>query len=106
EMSARSKAKKMRSPAVAARSCCEPGPKREAPSPPGPTPPGPPGGVSGVLLQAASSKNAPATAIKRVNMVNSPQPIGLDVPHRTVDTCDRAPFEPRAKKAADYIALL
>src|SRR6266699_3761884 len=63
----------MRSPAVAARSCCDPGPKREPLIPPGPVgPPGPPAG-SGVLPQAASISSAPAplaeihqdTAIRR-----------------------------------------
>src|SRR5271166_5335114 len=66
-MSDRSKAKKTRSPAVAARSCCDPGTIFREPTPPaGPPPPvfgDPPGGVSGVLLQAASTRRAPTRHI-------------------------------------------
>src|SRR4051812_18336902 len=78
--SALSNAKKIRSPAVAARSCCDPGPNRAAAIPPGapratgppgpPRPPGPPSAVSGRLPQAASISKAPTRAVNRRSMLS------------------------------------
>src|SRR4029077_17420689 len=63
-MSDRSKEKKMRWPALASRSCCEPGTMFLEPTPP----PGPPGGggggaSGGGLLQAASNSRTPSKPI-------------------------------------------
>src|SRR5438270_8531464 len=67
-MSERSNAKNTRSPALASKSCCDPGSAFLEPMPPGPPGPpappgGPPGAVSGVLLQAASNKSPPKMPI-------------------------------------------